>query len=117
MEQNRLVLNDGTTIDDGFASKSSANQLMIRVPGKDIAAAAVMFGDSQKTEIVVCYYGIYKYAYTGYTNMYSVMYFEEGNYVEIWLNAPEGTHAISTRELTVPAEYVPSEAAKEGSNA
>ena len=38
--------------------------------------------------------------------MYSIQYFTDENYVEIWLN---GEDSSIKKELTVPAEYVPAE--------
>ena len=105
--QNKLVLKDGTEIINGFASKSSANRLMVRIPGNDIAAAAVEFSNKEKTEEITCYFSIDKSVYTGFTDMYSIQYFAEENYVEIWLN---GEDSSVKQELTVPAEYVPVEA-------
>ena len=104
--QNKLVLNDGTEIIDGFASKSSANRLMVRVPGNNLPAAAIEFSNREKTEIITCYFSINKTIYTGFTDMYSVQYFSDEDYVEIWLN---GENASIKEELTVPAVYVPAE--------
>ena len=104
--QNKLILNDGTEIIDGFASKSSANRLMIRIPGNDLASAAIEFSNKEKTRVITCYYSISKTTYTGFTDMYSVQYFADENYVEIWLNSEDGS---VKKELTVPAEYVPAE--------
>lgn len=105
--QNKLVLKDGTEIIDGFASKSSANRLMVRIPGNDIAAAAVEFSNKEKTEEITCYFSIDKSVYMGFTDMYSIQYFAEENYVEIWLN---GENTSIKQNLIVPAVYVPAEA-------
>ena len=43
--ENKLVLKDGTEIKDGFASRSSRDQLMVRVPGNDIVKAATDFSN------------------------------------------------------------------------
>lgn len=104
--QNKLVLKDGTEIINGFASKSSANHLMIRIPGNNLVTAAVEFSNREKTEEITCYYSINKTTYTGFTDMYSVQYFSDEDYVEIWLN---GENTSVKQELTVPAEYVPAE--------
>ena len=107
--QNKLVLKDGTEIIDGFASKSSANRLMIRIPGNDLVSAAVEFSNKAKTEEITCYYSIDKSVYVGFTDMYSIQYFSDGDYVEIWLN---GENTSIKQDLTVPAVYVPAEAVK-----
>ena len=112
---NKLVLNDGSEIIDGFASKSSRNQLMIRIPGNNIVEATLTFSDSDKTSTIVCYYSIYKTTYKGYTNMYTVQYFADGDYVELWLSPVDGVETSIDKEITVPEEYVPLETVnKEG---
>lgn len=107
--QNKLVMNDGTEIIDGFISKSSRNQLMVRVPGSDLAQAATIFSNTEKTKVMTCYYSIYKTTYIGYTVMYSIQYFEDGDYVEIWIKPEEDAITSAEQEIIVPGEYVPKE--------
>ena len=107
--ENKLVLKDGTEIKNGFASKSSRNQLMIRVPGDDIVQATIQFSDPNKTETIVCYYSIYRTTYTGFTIMYTVQYFADGDYVELWLKPAEDVTTTTEQEIIVPKEYVPME--------
>lgn len=107
--ENKLVLKDGTEIKDGFASKSSRNQLMIRVPGNDLVDAAVKFNDPNKTETIICYFGIHKTTYFGFTIMYSVQYFADDNYIELWLKPAENVTTNTEQEIIVPTEYVPYE--------
>ena len=109
---NRLVLKDNTEIENGFASKSSRNQLMVRIPGNDMTGAVITFSNAEKTETIICYYSIYKTTYTGFTEMYSVQYFEDGDYVEMWLKPAEGVETTVEQEITVPKEYVPAEVEK-----
>ena len=111
--ENKLVLKDGSEIIDGFASKSSADRLMIQIPGDNIVAAAIEFSNPNKTETIICYYGIYKTTYKGFTVMYTVQYFKDGDYVEIWLNPAEGVKTEVIEEITVPKEYVPYETSPE----
>ena len=111
--ENKLVLKDGTEIKDGFASRSSRDQLMVRVPGNDIVKAASDFSNPEKTETIICYYSIYKTTFTGYTIVYSVQYFADGNYVEMWIKPAEGAKTSMKQEITVPKEYVPFETAPE----
>lgn len=106
---NKLVLKDGTEIINGFASKSSRNQLMVRIPGNNLAQAAIEFSNPEKTGTIICYYSIYKTTYVGYTNMYTVQYFEDSDYTEIWLKPVEGAETSVTEEIIVPGEYVPYE--------
>lgn len=106
---NRLILKDNTEIENGFASKSSRNQLMIHIPGNDLAHAAIMFSDPKKTEEITCYYSIYKTVYKGYTDMYTIQYFESEDYLELWLKPAEGAETSVNQEIIVPKEYVPME--------
>ena len=107
--ENKLVLKDGSEIIDGFASKSSNNQLMLRIPGNDLPSAAVEFSSPEKTETIICYYSIYKTTYTGYTLMFSIQYFSDMDYVEVWLKPAEGVTPTMEQEIVVPEEYVPME--------
>ena len=108
--ENKLVLKDGTEIIDGFASKSSRNQLMIRIPGNDLVNAAILFSDINKIETIICYYSIYKTTYTGFTIMYTVQYFADGDYIELWLKPAEDATTTTEQEIIVPKEYIPYEA-------
>ena len=107
--ENRLILKDETVIHNGFASKSSDDQLMVRVLGNDLVQAAVMFSDPNKTQTIIQYYSIYKYTYTGFTDMYSIQYFSDDDYVEIWLKPEKDVTPTMEKEITVPQEYVPEE--------
>ena len=111
--ENKLVLKDGTEIKDGFASRSSRDQLMVRVPGNDIVKATLEFSDPEKTSIIVCYYSVYKTTYTGYTHIYSVQSFSEENYVEMWIEPVDGAKTSMKQEIIVPKEYIPFEHAPE----
>ena len=110
----KLVLKDGTEIDGGLASLSSDNRLMIHVPGNNIALAAIDFSNSEKTQKIVCYSSIYKYTYTGYTNLYAVQYVSSLDCVELWLKAVEGAPQSKDKEIIVPPEYVPAEVQNNG---
>lgn len=107
--QNKLVLNDGTEIIDGFASKSSRNQLMVRIPGKDIVQVTLIFSNAENTKEITCYYSIYKTTYKGYTDMYSVQYFADEDYVELWLRPGKDSETSSEQEITIPESYAPME--------
>ena len=108
MIQNRLVLKDGTEILNGIASRSSNNELMVRIPGNDIPTAVSLFNDTEKTETISCYHSAYKYVYTGYTVMHIIQYFDDGNYVELWLKADNGVETSVHQEAVVPDVYLPS---------
>ena len=109
---NKLLLKDNTEIENGFASKSSRNQLMVRLPGNDMAQAVTIFSNPEKTETIICYYSIYKTTYTGFTDMYSIQYFADDDYTELWLKPVEGVETSTEQEITVPKEYIPFEVTK-----
>ena len=104
---NRIILKNGTEIFGALASRSSDNHLMVRIPGENILDDAILFGNHENTETIICYFSIYKITYTGYTDMYSIQYFAEENYVEIWLKPAEGVETSIDKEITVPREYLP----------
>lgn len=105
----KLILKDGTEIIGGRASRSSNNELMIRIPGNNIIEAAIMFSDPNKTETIVSYESIYKRTFVGFTEMYTIQYFSYENYTELWLKPPKDGETSIDKELTVPKEYVPEE--------
>ena len=105
--QNRVVLKDGTTINDGLVSKSSNNRLLVRLPGNQLVERTILFSDPNKTETIVCYSGAYKYTYTGYTVLYTIHYLEDTDCIELWLKLPEGVVPTFDKELIVPKEYMP----------
>lgn len=109
MIQNKLVLNDGTEILNGLASKSASNELMVRIPGNDILTAASLFSDSSKTETISCYHSAYKRVYTGYTVMYIIQYFADSDNIELWLKPANGVEPSMNIEAIVPEEYLPQE--------
>lgn len=101
----KIIFKDGPEIEGGGAYKSSNDQLMVRIPGKDLMAAATLLSNPEKTAEIVFYTSIYKYTYKGFTELYSIQVFE--NYVEGWL---KGENTNLEKEVTVPKEYVPWEA-------
>jgi len=109
MPSNKLVLKDGTEFPNGSASRLNNTQLMVRIPGNKIVEAASIFTDPKKTEVIVCYASVYKYTFTGYTEMYLVQYFADEDYTELWLKAPKDGETSMSKELTVPKEYMPFE--------
>lgn len=111
--ESKLVLKDGTEIVGGIASRSSNNELMIRVPGKNMVTLAILFSDPKKTEEIVYYSGVYKYTYIGFTEMYSIQYFTNEERTEIWLKPMADAKSSTSRELTVPKEYMPLEGESE----
>ena len=67
MEGQRLLLNDGTVIEDGQAGYSEGF-LWLFLTGYTIAQAAILFCDPSKTERIVFQYGEMEDEYEGYTN-------------------------------------------------
>ena len=62
----RLMLNDGTTIENGEAGFASG-YLWLWVPGMTLPEAAALFLDPGKTEKIVFEYGDMEDTYEGYT--------------------------------------------------
>ena len=88
---------------------------MVRLPGNDMAQAVTIFSNPEKTETIICYYSIYKTTYKGFTDMYSVQYFADEDFTELWLKPAEGVETSTEQEITVPKEYIPLEVTnKEG---
>ena len=104
---NKIVLYDGTEIDDGLAVKNAGtNQLFVSIPGTDLTQAAIVFGNQEKTQTIICYSGIYKFTYHGYTQICSIGIDIYENKVHIYLT---GTELSNESEYTVPEEYLPEE--------
>lgn len=102
-----LILNDNTEITNGSASRSSSDQLMVRVPGNDFIEASTIFTDPSKTQKIEYYFGAYKYTFEGYTDLFSIQYYQSGNYIEIWLNPHDRNNTSYTKETIVPDVYMP----------
>ena len=66
MEGRRILLNDGTTIENGEAGYSSGF-LWCYFSGYTLPEAAALFFDTSKTEKIVFQYGDMEDTYTGYT--------------------------------------------------
>lgn len=103
MTQKKLVLKDQSVIENGSASRMN-NQLLVSVPGNDLANAFATFSDAQKTETIEAYYSVYKKTFHGFTELFSVQYFEDQNEVHVWL---KGENISEESEYTVPEEYLP----------
>ena len=67
MEERKLILNDGTEIEGGYAGISSRGNLWMWFTGYTMAQAVMMFLDPEKTERIVFMAGE-----TGYTEMTSI---------------------------------------------
>lgn len=72
MEGRRLILNDGTVIEDGNAGYSDGF-LWLWFAGYTLQQAATMFFDPTKTAKIVYQYGEMQDEYTGYTVCRSLM--------------------------------------------
>ena len=101
----KIILKDGTEILGGLVSRMN-ERLMVNVPGNDLVSAATLFSDPNKTSEIVFYYSVYKKTYFGFTQMYSVQYFADGDYVQVWLKGDADSVSENT-EYTVPEEYLP----------
>ena len=72
MEGNRLILNDGTVIENGRAGKAD-KILWLWLPGWTMAQAAEIFFDPAKTGKIIFQYGEMEDVFTNYTNCTSLM--------------------------------------------
>ena len=84
----KIVLNDGTEIEDGTAGISSGGNLWIYFTGFTMMQAAMMFLDQEKTEKIVFIGGETEYTYEGYTNCVNLSLDETGRF-----------HICMTREV------------------
>lgn len=102
---NKLVFKDGTEVINGFASKTSSNEkLMLRIPGNDLVNATLLASNPEKTGEITCYYGVTKTVYSGFTSLFSIQFFADENYVEVWL---KGENTSTHQEYTVSEMYLP----------
>ena len=86
MAGRRLILNDGTELENGEAGYSG-NTLWCYVPGISIQQAAALFFDREKTAKIVFQYGEMQDVYEGYTDPAIIM--QADNQVKIALKKPE----------------------------
>ena len=66
MDGRRLILNDGTTIEDGVAGYAEGF-LWLRFPGYTMQQAALLFFDPNKTARIIFQYGEMQDEYNGFT--------------------------------------------------
>ena len=102
----KIVLNNGFEIPDGVISQDGSKRVLVIIPGEDIVQAALLFGDSEKTKVMVFYTSVYKYIYTGYDTINSMSVDSDRHKTLIYLSG-ENTHV--EREYTVPEIYLPEE--------
>lgn len=72
MDERRLILNDGTEIEGGYAGISSRGNLWLWFTGYTMAQAVMMFLDTEKTEKIVFMASETEEVYEGYTEMKSI---------------------------------------------
>ena len=71
MEGRRLVLNDGTTIENGEAGYSEGS-LWLWIRGRTISDVAAIFFDASKTSRITFQFGDDQQTYEGFTNCTSL---------------------------------------------
>ena len=103
---NKIVLNNGVEIFEGLISIDGPKRIYASIPGNDIVQAALLFGDSEKTRVMICYTGVFKITYTGFTNINSIGIDDFNDKTNIYLN---GEDVNIKKEYTVPEEYLPEE--------
>ena len=67
----RLILNDGTTIEDGQAG-CFEGVLWAYLTGYTLQQASSLFFDTEKTEKIIFQYGEMEDEYNGYTNCFNI---------------------------------------------
>ena len=80
MEGRRLILNDGTVIEDGEAG-SADGVLWCWFRGYTMAQAAAIFLDPEKTAVIIFQYGEDEDRYEGYTECLRLM--DDGGRVSV----------------------------------
>ena len=78
MEGQRLILNDGTVIEDGRAGYSQGF-LWLYFSGYTLQQAAMMFMDPAKTEKIIFQYGEMEDTYNGFTECRNLMIDADGD--------------------------------------
>ena len=105
----KIILHDGTEIENGYVSTSPLeNGILCRIPGDDLVQAAIIFGNTAKTEtITYLHTGFIKDIYVGYTKISDIGLNHFMHSVDVRLLPSES--AEYRREYTVPEEYLPKE--------
>jgi hypothetical protein len=103
VEKNRIVLNDGTEIENGLISKISNKQILIVIPGTDIVNATITFSDKLKTKKMIAYHNIYKNTFIGFTSISSMSVRTNDEETHIYMI---GENTSMKYEYTVPEVYV-----------
>ena len=67
----KLILNDGTEIDNGLAGYSQG-VLWCHMTGYTMQQAALLFFDPEKTERITFEYGADQVVYEGFTNCFNI---------------------------------------------
>ena len=78
MEGRRLILNDGTTIENGDAGKADGS-LWLYFSGYTMQEVADIFFDADKTSKIVYQFGDMNAEYDDYTNCVSINIDADGN--------------------------------------
>ena len=76
-EGRRLILKDGTVIENGEAGYSNGT-LCCFIPGWTLPQAAAVFFDPAKTKKIIFQYGEMEDVYTGYTECVNLMIDTDG---------------------------------------
>ena len=105
----KIILNDGTTIEGGVVSPAGNKQIFISIPGNDIIRAVSLFSDYNKVEEIIFFSSIYKRVYKGYTQLGSVAIYDDE--IQLYMNGESGS--VKTT-YTVPEEYLPEEMRTKG---
>lgn len=103
---NKIVLNDGTEIENGLIAIDSPKQIFVSIPGTNIVEATLRFCNHENTKVLICYDSIYKRTFKGFTHFSSVYVNTDQDVIEMHLSGDE----VSVKtEYTVPEIYLPEE--------
>ena len=103
---NKIVLNDGTEIENGLIAIDSPKQIFVSIPGTNIVEATLRFCNHENTKVMVCYDSIYKRTFKGFTHFSSVYVNTNQDVIEMHLS---GDDVSVETEHTVPEIYLPEE--------
>lgn len=103
---NKIVLNDGTEIENGLIAIDSTKQVFVSIPGTNIVEATLRFCNHENTKVMICYDSVYKRTYKGFTHFSSVYVNTAMDRIELYMN---GDDVSVENEYTVPEIYLPEE--------
>ena len=102
---NKIVLKDGTELQNGIISKVTDNQIYVKIEGMSLAKVFSMFNNPKKTEYMEYSNDIYLYKFQGFTTITSIGVDRNEN-VEVYMTGENISMHIKN---LIPKEYLPKE--------